>query len=95
MKGTGLKNMNSDKNLIFYNIGEGKMEYHKIHLTHVLVSGEWVLAQVATFGLMNYYHVLWSLYSFLTILAYVGANSYFLSKWTINDTGITQESNKP
>jgi len=70
------------------------MEYHKIHLTHVLVSGEWVLALITFFYLVGLYHIPLNLWTFMSVLGFSAPNGYFLSKWAITDTGITEATNK-
>ncbi|MEM4067322.1 MAG: hypothetical protein QXV17_10800 [Candidatus Micrarchaeaceae archaeon] len=69
-------------------------QYFKIHMTHVLVSLIWGIAQLSTFAIMAYYHVSWNIWSDIAIGMYTLANSYFLSKWVISDTGASAEAIK-
>lgn len=70
------------------------MSYHKIHMTHVLVSFIWAIALMGEMAIIGFYHIPLNIWTFLVTLAIVSANSYYMAKWTFKDGEIEEVATK-
>ncbi len=64
---------------------EKMVNYWKIHVTHIIVSLEWVGGLLGQFGIMGFYHMPFTVWTFLVDLAFTMPNGYFLSKWAFSE----------